>query len=206
MQHARVASLRSLCDRDQVGAVIVSKEQIIISTGRNGPPRGFEHGGETCSSWCDRAKSFAWVANTNIYTGPVPDLIYENDKVYASFPPTRTYRKELVTDADWERCGFVKVFTGTLDYSDCPSIHAEANALLTSDRSGRLGGTMYVTSHPCWSCAKMIANSGLTTIIVEGDQLSFVERRAESTYAFLESVGMTVVVLERKSEDSADPS
>lgn len=51
-------------------------------------------------------------------------------------------------------------------YTDCPSIHAEANALMFCDRKDRRGGTIYVTYPPCWSCAKMIANSGLLRVCI----------------------------------------
>lgn len=52
------------------------------------------------------------------------------------------------------------------DYSDCPSIHAEANALLFCDRREREGGTMYVTSAPCIGCAKLMANSGIARVVI----------------------------------------
>jgi dCMP deaminase len=50
-------------------------------------------------------------------------------------------------------------------YQDCVSIHAEANALLFCDRRDREDGTIYVTTVPCWDCAKMIANSGLRRVV-----------------------------------------
>lgn len=43
----------------------------------------------------------------------------------------------------------------------CPSIHAEANALLWGERHQREGGEIYITRAPCLACAKLIANSGL---------------------------------------------
>lgn len=51
-------------------------------------------------------------------------------------------------------------------YSDCTSIHAEANALLYSDMSRRQGGTMFVTRAPCWGCCKLIANSGVLSVVI----------------------------------------
>jgi dCMP deaminase len=51
-------------------------------------------------------------------------------------------------------------------YDDCVAIHAEANALLSSDRALRLGGMMYVTGEVCYSCAKLIANSGISYLII----------------------------------------
>lgn len=55
------------------------------------------------------------------------------------------------------------------DYSDCPSLHAEANALMMSDRTTRKGGTLYVTSFPCVGCRKLITNSGLARIVIGVD-------------------------------------
>jgi dCMP deaminase len=45
---------RSRCDRAKVGAVIVTKDHRIASTGYNGPPAGLPVTG-TCSGWCPRA-------------------------------------------------------------------------------------------------------------------------------------------------------
>lgn len=46
------------------------------------------------------------------------------------------------------------------------TIHAEANAILQAARNGvRIEDSeMYVTASPCWSCFKMIANSGISRI------------------------------------------
>ena len=66
----------------------------------------------------------------------------------------------------------------------CVSVHAEANALLSGDRSTWAGGTMYVTKHPCLECAKLIANSGLARLVVTaaaGPQ----EPRHTDVYRFL---------------------
>ena len=156
MRVAHQIATRSLCDRDQVGAVIVDSQLRITGTGRNGPPAGFPHEERTCVEWCVRAKNLAH-----------------------------------------NRPGYVIDPT----YADCPSIHAEANALLSSDRSRHEGGTIYITSPPCWSCAKMIANSGLLTVIIEHEPLKFAERAAEKTYEFLERMGLVVVTVETKGQD-----
>jgi dCMP deaminase len=50
-------------------------------------------------------------------------------------------------------------------YTDCLSIHAEANALLFCDRRDRANGTIYVNGASCYSCAKLIANSGLARVV-----------------------------------------
>lgn len=143
---ARNIAKRSLCDRDQVGAVIVDKNNRIVpmGTGYNGPPAGFQHDETGCANWCVRSQM-------------------------AKYDQLKS------------------------DYSDCPSLHAEANALLCSDRSSREGGTIYVTSGVCFGCAKVIANSGLALVMVDPQAPGAIHRNCERSYAFLESCGITVV-------------
>lgn len=51
-------------------------------------------------------------------------------------------------------------------YTDCPSNHAEMNAILYSDQALRKGGIMYITKQPCMACAKAIANSGIVRVLI----------------------------------------
>ena len=67
------------------------------------------------------------------------------------------------------------------DYSDCCSVHAEQNAMLSASRSEMLGATMYLFGseyisgyivpvdiedcEPCPICMRMIQNSGITKVI-----------------------------------------
>jgi len=45
------------------------------------------------------------------------------------------------------------------------TIHAEQNLLMFTDRIDREGSTVYVTDQPCWTCANMLANSGVKEIV-----------------------------------------
>ncbi len=47
------------------------------------------------------------------------------------------------------------------------TIHAEANAVIQAATHGiRLeGGDIYVTASPCWTCFKMIANTGIRRVV-----------------------------------------
>ncbi|MBO9598930.1 MAG: dCMP deaminase family protein [Cohnella sp.] len=45
------------------------------------------------------------------------------------------------------------------------TIHAEQNLLLFTDRVDREGSVVYVTDQPCWTCANMLANSGVAEIV-----------------------------------------
>lgn len=153
---ARELAKRSLCTRDQVGAVITDADNRIVAEGYNGPPAGYVHGNKPCIEWCQRAKD-------------------------------AEYRRKLPT------------YVPMPDYSDCPSLHAEANALMMSDRTTRKGGTLYVTSFPCGQCRKLISNSGLARIVIGVDG-KHEYRYQESDYNFLRKLGIRVIF-----EDGREP-
>ena len=68
------------------------------------------------------------------------------------------------------------------DYSDCHSVHAEQNAMLSASRNEMIGATMYLAgeerrwsnayfdwrelkdANPCPICARMIVNAGISTV------------------------------------------
>ena len=54
------------------------------------------------------------------------------------------------------------------DYGECIAIHAEANALLFSSPEERSGASLFCTGAPCFGCAKLIANSGVTEVVASG--------------------------------------
>jgi dCMP deaminase len=78
-------------------------------------------------------------------------------------------------------------------YDDCPSLHAEANAISVCDHPARSGGTLYVTSHVCFACAKLIANSGVARVVVRTDRED-AHRRPEASYQFLGELGIALSV------------
>lgn len=147
LEVAATVAKRSLCVRDQVGAVIVSSTNRIVDTGYNGAPAGFPWSGDTgCDGWCQRGRLGLSAANSD----PV--------------------------------------------YDDCPALHAEANALMFSDREKRIGGTIYVSSGTCGGCAKLTANSGLRRAVYLTRNA---ERRASSKwYEFMRQCGLIVDVFE----------
>ncbi len=167
MAVAQTMALRSLCSRDWVGAVVVSAQNRIIDTGYNGPPAGWQTiHTDACSSWCPRGALSHWRQHAD-----------ENDEL-----PT------IVTERD--RCGPLT------DYSDCPSLHAEANALMFSDRRLREGGTIYVTSGTCSGCAKLVANSGLARAVYDvTTRRTTLHRDSERWYDFLRESGLEVMLV-----------
>ena len=86
-------------------------------------------------------------------------------------------------------------------YGNCTAVHAEANALLHSDRSARDGGTLYVNGPPCWECSKLIAGSGIKTVVHTRD-LAYAEW--PKCQALLESVGINVVSIGASFNQSRD--
>jgi dCMP deaminase len=85
---------------------------------------------------------------------------------------------------------------GTPDLSEaygfgCPSIHAEANALLYAGRRDAEGATLYVTHAPCADCAKLISNSGVARVIL----LQLPEEHRPDPIPYLEECGIEVLIM-----------
>lgn len=60
------------------------------------------------------------------------------------------------------------------DYSDCYSVHAEQNAMLSASRRDMIGATLYlygeengkdIMASPCPICERMIINAGIAHIV-----------------------------------------
>lgn len=73
------------------------------------------------------------------------------------------------------------------DYSDCPAVHAEQNAMISASRKDMIGGTLYLygenvkdtwditkremvnseieSPEPCPICMRMLKNSGLISVV-----------------------------------------
>lgn len=68
------------------------------------------------------------------------------------------------------------------DYSDCPAVHAEQNAMLSAPRRDMIGSTLYLVGidhltgedisncSPCPICARMINNSGIEKVVTIDNQ------------------------------------
>lgn len=82
----------------------------------------------------------------------------------------------------------------SLDYGNCTSVHAEANALIKADRSRIAGATLYVTSSCCWDCGKMVSNSGITRVVMRLDDERDAHRNPARTISFMESCGLEIVI------------
>lgn len=90
-----------------------------------------------------------------------------------------------------------RVEAASLDpsYNDCPSIHAEMNALMYADRSRYEDGTLYVTSSCCFPCGKAIANSGIARVVMAVNGEAEAHRKPQDTIKFLRECHLTVDAL-----------
>lgn len=132
-------------------------------------------------STCSRAKFGAViVTEDNVqlasgYNGPPANWPRPTDNCYTWCPRARSGSTYL---------------TG---YDNCLTIHAEANALLRCDDPRRRGGTIYVAPGgvPCWDCAKLIANSGLTRVVYRASEIDQ-HRDPDRIHSFLEDCKIRV--------------
>jgi deoxycytidylate deaminase len=60
------------------------------------------------------------------------------------------------------------------------------------DRSKYEGGTLYCTRVPCFTCAKIIANSGITRVVLRVAPED-IDREPDRSIAMLEDSGLLVV-------------
>lgn len=79
-------------------------------------------------------------------------------------------------------------------YRDCPASHAEINCLGFADRTRAEGGTFYVSSAPCFTCAKAIANSGVTRAVWRASEADAYRNPDASVRMLHRSDVMTTIV------------
>jgi len=83
------------------------------------------------------------------------------------------------------------------EYNDCFSLHAEINALLRTDTSGKSmqGASIYISSSMCWQCSGMVANSGISRAVFQIMPFKHRHRRPDAVVDFLQECGVEVVVM-----------
>lgn len=134
----------------------------------------------------DRSRCVRRAAGCVIVTG-------DNRIVSTGFngPPAGLITYEAMCDQFCER---VTGRTSPLTYDNCVAAHAEANALMHSERERRYGGTAYISTAPCFDCAKLLANSGLAwvkTRVLPQDWY----RNPKQSIEFIMSCGVNVEII-----------
>lgn len=117
-------------------------------------------------------------------------VIVNNDEIIAT-GYNGSPRGEINCCDVYEECPRKNVPHNSGDYSDCPSVHAEQNAMLSASRKDMIGSTMYLyceeihewyedfnnamdirkacveerNPEPCPICMRMIKNAGIVKIV-----------------------------------------
>jgi len=161
---ANLISKRSTCCRIQVGCVLVSVENKIISTGYNGVTKDAEH----CYEY----------------------FRVKHEKLQDLFPDGKL---EDFNDLSWNSYVKSNLFKNEHKlFSMENEVHAEANALLGNSFQEMKNSTMYTTLSPCEDCAKLMKAAGVCRIVCkeiydrdEGQMaLSFLKRNGVTVSIF----------------------
>ena len=142
--------------RLQVGAVIV-KDDSVISYGYNGMPAG----------WDNDCEDRIWDNDAGGWLSP--------EEIKEQYPYT-----EYNADAD-------EVYRYKLKTKP-EVLHAESNAIakLAKSTNSGMGATMFITHAPCLDCAKLIYQSGISSVLYRNAY------RDSSGVTFLEKSGVEV--------------
>jgi len=163
MKTAETFAELSHAKRLHVGAIII-KDDRIISIGYNGMPAGWDN---NCEDKIWDSGSGGWLSPEEI----VKQYPYEEYHPEAE----RVVRYGLKTKSE--------------------VLHAETNAIAKLARSTESGlnATMFITHSPCLDCAKLIYQSGISTVFYRDSY------RSEDGVQFLKKSGITVEQINKGS-------
>jgi dCMP deaminase len=141
----------SKCLHRKTGAVLV-RENVVICTAYNGPPRGVPH-----------CKPLHTPCKTCAGTGRIDDLVYANNKVLCPI---------CLGEGMMPMCPRIgKGYMDGLSRHLCPAAHAEQNVIAHAARFGirTKGATVYVNSKvPCKDSLVALINAGVREIVCDG--------------------------------------
>ena len=158
MKTAEIFAELSHARRLHVGAIVV-KDDRIISIGYNGMPAGWDNNCENVE-WCSAG---GWLSA---------------EEIVESWPYEGTY-----LDADGNE------MQGRYRLKTKPEVlHDETNAIakLAKSNDSGMGATMFITHAPCLDCAKLIYQSGISSVLYRNTY------RDTSGIMFLEKSGIIV--------------
>lgn len=111
-------------------------------------------------------------------------IIVKNDEVIATGYNGSPRGEENCCDRG--TCGRLDKPHNSGDYSDCCSVHAEQNAMLSASRKDMIGSVMYLyceelddlitdycqikNPHPCPICYRMLKNSGIKKVVTATEE------------------------------------
>ena len=142
METTYVWAKKSKCTKRKVAAVI-AKENVIISIGINGTPKGYIRNAEyECEDKIKICPKCQKQYKDGMYNGKKINFCIECGE------DLRSVEFILKTDHDI-------------------TLHAEQNALMNAARLGHAteGATIYVSTAPCSKCALLIAQAGIKRVV-----------------------------------------
>lgn len=80
------------------------------------------------------------------------------------------------------------------DYADCESSHAEINAIARADATQLDGATIYVNGSVCYSCAKAIAATRVSRVVMRINNTD-AHRQPDKVIAYLEQCNIEMKVV-----------
>jgi deoxycytidylate deaminase/dephospho-CoA kinase len=159
MHIAQATAQRSSCLSRQVGAAIVSKDNDVISAGRNDAPKC--GGGLYCE---DDEINYSCAHTAGCMSEVYKDRIEKDVNSIL-----KKYLKDKLDDDTVKKLSReVKHKTKVKDLIEfSKSVHAEMDAILSAARKcafGLVGSTLYCTTFPCHQCARHIIAAGISRV------------------------------------------
>jgi deoxycytidylate deaminase len=154
MGMAYTASLMSQCMKRRVGAVIVDeKNDAVVSVGYNETPPGIE----PCKIKYNRC-------SRDIYKIKYFERLESSGQ---KCPKCETVLKDSKPPFLCRNCNFDldRYFISDKALDRCAALHAEEKAILNVGSRNIQGYTIYTTTFPCYSCAKKIITSRLSSVV-----------------------------------------
>ncbi len=161
MYAAHAEAAKSACLSRQVGAAIASEKGELIGLGRNDVPK-YDGGLYTEEDGRKDHRCHAWqekCCHNDKMKGRLYQQIFEKLRDAKLLAPEASQADvaQAVKKTDVKRL---------IEYSR--AVHAEMDAITAvarTHKAGLLGGTLYVTTYPCHSCARHIVASGIHKVV-----------------------------------------
>lgn len=163
METAMIWANMSSCVKGRVGCVIASKDGRVLATGYNGTIAGMDN---CCEDKIIRCANELFCDETHIMDS-------SNIKLVKTLSVSKTIIEkwsytwkcpgcDCTNDIDQDKLDtFIEIVTNEF------TLHAEQNAIVYAAKAGIPinNTTIYVTMSPCKTCAKLIAQSGITRVV-----------------------------------------